>query len=363
VHPSRSGPKSPHRNRRRFASRCALAASAVALITACGSSGTSTASSGNGNTSVTKVAIETAPGNVLAYVGYFAQQLGFFSQHHLSASFSALTTGQAASSALLSGSLNVVYFDPDSAAPLLSQHVAIQMILGEELNTWDIVVPKSLAALPLTQALKQIKVVGAPSVSGAGARRFMLIANSYDVPSSAYKMVADESGAGFLAGSEQAIVVSPTFTCSLEAKNAAPVFSYYKPTAAVSSYPTVLQSSIKLPAVGFWASASWVAAHKQAVTELQAALTEAEEWIDNPANLDKMTSMIQSSSFNPATLTSDQLHSCLSSVQGLFQPYFSAQDAQTWSEIVKTDGASPSGLPSSTQWLLGSVPSGPSASS
>lgn len=351
-------------SRRARRATCFLALASVVAVTAaaCSSSQNGgSATSNSAHSGLTTVKIETAPGNVLAYVGYLANALGYFKKNNINASFSELTTGQQASAALLSGALNIVYFDPDSGAPLLNSKVPVEVILGEELNTWDLVVSKSFKGQPLEDVARKLKTVGAPSVGGAGAARFRLIANSYDIPSSNYTVVADEGGVGFLSGHEDGVIVSPTATCTLETQGGVDAFSFYHPSQPASSYPSVLASSIKIPANAYWASKSWVSAHPQAVKGLQAALTEAEQWINNPANLDTMVSMIRESNLNPADLTADQLHSCLSTVQGLFQPYFSASDANTWSTIVQKDGTSTVPLPDPSTWILNSVPTGPSS--
>src|SRR5262249_4085987 len=149
-------------------------------------------------------------------------KLGFLKQHNLTAKFVQLTTGQQASSALLSGSLNVVYFDPDSAAALLNKGVALKFVLNEQMNDYDLMTSAENAKLPLADLLKKLQTVGAPSVGGGGASRFKLIASAYGENIDRYKIVADSGGVGFISGNEDAVMVSPTSTCTIETKGGAP---------------------------------------------------------------------------------------------------------------------------------------------
>jgi ABC-type nitrate/sulfonate/bicarbonate transport system substrate-binding protein len=344
--------------RRRRAAAGALSAAAVIVLAACSSSapssGSGTAASG-GSTNNTFI-MQTAPGSVLPYIGYIAQQQGFFKKHNVNVKFATLTTGLSSTAALNAGSLDVITADPASTGPLLAKGGNLEMISGEDTMQWQVLVPASEAGKPFAQVIKNIKVMGAPAAAGGTAALTVLMEKAYGISPGSIKVVADQSGAGVVSGSEQGIIVSPAFSCVLEDKdNLKPAFTFSK--AMESSYPAPLSTAIGIPDVAFWSLKSWVQKNPTLVKNVQAALSEAIAWVNSPANLDAWVSAMRSGPLNNTSLSDSQYKSCLSGVQGLFSPNFSAANAQTWNQLVKDMNVLPAGLPPTTQWLNSNVPS------
>jgi ABC-type nitrate/sulfonate/bicarbonate transport system substrate-binding protein len=334
----------------------ATAALAVSAVTACSSSGSGSSAPAGGGSSNNTFIMQTAPGSVLPYIGYIAQKEGFFTKNDVNVKFATLTTGLSSTAALNAGSLDVITADPASTGPLLAKSQNLEMILGEDLNQWQVLVPASESGKPFADVIKDIKVMGAPAAAGGTADLTVLMEKAYGLAPGSIKVVADQSGAGVVAGSEQGIIVSPAFSCVLEAKdNLKTAFSFSKPME--SSYPAPLSEAIGIPDVAFWSEKSWVTKNPTLVKHIQAALTEAIAWVNNPANLGAWLTAMRSSSLNNTTLSDSQYKSCLQSVQGLFSPNFSAADAQTWNQLVKDMNVLPSGLPPTSQWLNANVPS------
>jgi ABC-type nitrate/sulfonate/bicarbonate transport system substrate-binding protein len=230
------------------------------------------------------------------------------------------------------------------------------MILGEDLNQWRVLVPASEAGKPFADVIKNIKVMGAPAAAGGTASLTVLMEKAYGMTPGSIKVVADQSGAGVVSGAEQGIIVSPAFSCVLEAKdNLKPAFSFSQPME--SSYPAPLNEAIGIPDVAFWSEKSWVSKNPTLVKHIQAALTEAIAWVNDPANLDAWVGAMRSGPLNNKSLDDTQYKSCLQSVQGKFSPHFSTSDAQKWDQLVKDMNVLPSGLPATSQWLNPNVPS------
>lgn len=343
---------------RRGRAAAVLSVGAVIAVAACSSSSPSrsAATDGSSGSSGNTVIMQTAPGSVLPYIGYIAQKEGFFAKNHVNVKFVTLTTGLSSTAALNAGSLNVITADTASTGPLLSKGGNLEMILGEDTMQWRVLVPASEAGKPFAQVIKDIKVMGAPAAAGGTADLTVLMEKAYGLAPGSIKVVADQSGAGVVAGSEQGIIVSPAFSCVLEDKdNLKTAFTFSK--AMESSYPAPLSKAIGIPDVAFWSLKSWVQKNPALVKNVQASLTEAIAWVNNPANLGAWVSAMRSGPLNNTSLSDSQYTSCLSSVQGLFSPKFSPSDAQTWNQLVKDMNVLPAGLPATSQWLNPNVPS------
>jgi ABC-type nitrate/sulfonate/bicarbonate transport system substrate-binding protein len=334
---------------RRLGAVLAAAGATAALIAGCGTSSGGTTADG-----LTNVTIQTAPGNVLPYLGYLAQNLGYFKQSGLNANFATLTTGLSSTAALNAGSLNVIFADPASTGPLIAKGAPLKLILNEQTIQWRVLVPKALAGKPFADVVKQLKVVGAPAASGGTASLVKLIEKAYNIPLGTIKVVADQSGAGVLSGSEQGIVVEPAASCVLENSGLSEAFSFAKPIE--QSYPDSLSKVIGIPDIGYWVLDSYAKSNPKVISGLQAALTKAEAWADNPANLDQWVKIMRASPLNNKSLSDAQYTSCLKSVQGSFEPHFSTDDAATWSDLVKQEGLLPQGLPDPKTWMHDGIP-------
>ena len=340
---------------RRGRAACVVTAIAVFAVSACSSGSGSDPAGATGSASNTFI-MQTAPGSVLPYIGYIAQKEGFFQKNGVNVKFATLTTGLSSTAALNAGSLNVITADPASTGPLLAKSQNLEMILGEDLNQWQVLVPASEAGKPFADVIKDIKVMGAPAAAGGTASLTVLMEKAYGLAPGSIKVVADQSGAGVVSGAEQGIIVSPAFSCVLEAKDSLKTaFSFSQPIE--SSYPAPLSDAIGIPDVAFWSEKSWVTKNPTLVKHIQAALTEAIAWVNDPANLDAWVSDMRSGSLNNTSLTDSQYKSCLQSVQGKFSPDFGAADVEKWNQLVKDMNVLPSGLPPASQWLNPNVPS------
>jgi ABC-type nitrate/sulfonate/bicarbonate transport system substrate-binding protein len=335
---------------RRLGAVLAATGVAVALAAACSSNSTG----GTTADGLTNVTIQTAPGNVLPYLGYLAQNLGYFKENKLNANFATLTTGLSSTAALNAGSLNVIFADPASTGPLISKGTNLRLILNEQTIQWRILVPSSLAGKPFADVVQQLKVVGAPAASGGTASLIKLVEKAYDIPIGTIKVVADQSGAGVLSGSEQGIIVEPAASCILENNGLQEAFSFAKPKE--TSYPDLLTKAIGIPDIGYWVLDSYAQQNPKVISGLQAALTKAEQWANDPANLAQWVKIMRGSPLNNKSLNDQQYSDCLKSVQGSFEPHFSTQDAATWSNLVKLEGILPDGLPDPTTWIHTGVP-------
>jgi ABC-type nitrate/sulfonate/bicarbonate transport system substrate-binding protein len=337
---------------RRIGAALAATGAAAALIAGCGSGSGSGGTTADGLTNVT---IQTAPGNVLPYLGYLAQNLGYFKQNGLNANFATLTTGLSSTAALNAGSLNVIFADPASTGPLIAKGAPLKLILNEQTIQWRVLVPKSMTGKPFADVVKQLKVVGAPAASGGTAALVKLIEKAYGIPLGTIKVVADQSGAGVVSGSEQAVVVEPAASCVLEENSGlGEAFSFAKPIE--SSYPESLQKVIGIPDIGYWVLDSYAKSNPKVISGLQAALTKAEQWANDPANLDQWVKIMRASPLNNKSLNDTQYTNCLKSVQGSFEPHFSTSDAQQWSDLVKQEGLLPQGLPDPSTWMHPGIP-------
>jgi ABC-type nitrate/sulfonate/bicarbonate transport system substrate-binding protein len=334
---------------RRVGAVLAAFGAVTALAAGCGGSTGGTTADG-----LTNVTIQTAPGNVLPYLGYLAQNLGYFKQSGLNATFATLTTGLSSTAALDAGSLNVIFADPASTGPLIAKGAPLRLILNEQTIQWRLLVPRSLAGKPFAQVVKQLKVVGAPAASGGTASLVKLIEKAYGIPQGTIKVVADQSGAGVLSGSEQGVVVEPAASCILENSGLSEAFSFAKPLE--QSYPATLQQVIGIPDIGYWVLDDYAKQNPKVISGLQAALTKAEQWADDPANLARWVKIMRASPLNNASLNDAQYTACLKSVQGSFEPHFSTTDAQTWSGLVKEEGILPQGLPDPSTWMHSGIP-------
>jgi ABC-type nitrate/sulfonate/bicarbonate transport system substrate-binding protein len=349
-----------HRRIRTAVAAVAAAAFAVAGLAACSSSGSPAASSSStakaASGPLTTVNIQTAPGYVLPYIGYLAQELGYFKQNGINANFVTLTTGLSSTAALNAGSLNVIFADPTSTGPLIQQGTKLRLILNEQTIQWKVLVPKSTPKQPFATTVKSLKTVGAPAAAGGTAALLKLISDAYKL-SPAITPVADQSGAGVVSGAEQGIIISPAGSCVLQNSGLKTAFDFAKPVESKSAYPAELSQLIGAPDIGYWVLDSYEQQNPKVVAGLQKALTETEAWANDPKNLDKWVQIMRGSPLNNTSLSDAQYKTCLSSVQGSFEPYFSEADAALWAKIGKIDGTLPNGLPPTSEWFSKGLPS------
>jgi NitT/TauT family transport system substrate-binding protein len=346
----------------------ALVAAAVLGLTACGSSsgqassggGASTAASGSAatgdNTQTQNVTLMVYAGGSLSWVGYLAEQQGYFAKNHLNVKFVTLPAGVQATSALVGGSLDVAELDPFNVAPVLTKGVKLDLLVGEQKSYWTLFGQKSAAGKPLNDVVKNLGSVGVRSVGGAAGRLGQYLAVAYGASADSVKQVADIGSAAFIGGHEPYTIADPGTACQLQAQGFPTVFSFFNPPQPKSSYPQQLQALIGAEEFGYWSTSSWANSHPAAVKDLQAALSATEQWAAAPGNVAAVAKALRASSFNIKSVSDAQFQTCVGQTVAELSPSFTEADATTWSTALKILGLAPNGLPASSTYFAPGLP-------
>lgn len=340
-------------NLARFRIACALiAVCAMAAACSSGSQGSAKASSGAKST----VKLLVYPGTSLSWVGYIADQKGYFAQNNLKVDFVKLPAGAQATAALAAGSINLAMLDLFNTGPLLSKGVKLKVILGEQKTYWGLVGSKSQTGQTLSDVIKTLDTVSVPSIGGAGGRLTQYLADVYGRNGSDVKLVADIGGTAFLGGKVPAMMYDPITVCEAQGEGYPLIFSFLHPPQPKDTYPDEVQALLGSEEFGYWGQASWVDSHKKAVTAMQKALTQTIDWANKPANAAAVSDILRKSSFNIPNLSDSAFESCVAATVSGLNSAFPKSDVKAWSDALKTLGLTPSGLPPTSQWFAAGLP-------
>jgi hypothetical protein len=302
------------------------------------------------------VSLMVYAGGSLSWVGYLAQQQGYFAKNHLNIKFVTLPAGVQATTALAGGSLDVAELDPFNVAPVLTQGVNLQLLVGEQKSYWTLFGQKTSEGQSLANVMGSFDSVGVRSVGGAGGRLGQYLAVSYGKSPTSVQQIADIGSTGFMGGHEPYTIADPGTACELESRGYPTLFSFFNPPAPKASYPSKLQSLIGVEEFGYWATASWAKANPAAVKDLQAALSQTEEWASNPANTQQVTDLLRKSPFNVANVSDSQFKQCVGQTVAELSPTFTQEDANVWSMALKSLGLAPNGLPATSTYFAPGLP-------
>ena len=342
----------------------AVLAIPVLLATACGGSsdsGASSASSGASGSSaaVTDVKLLSYSGTSISWIGYVAQQKGFFKDNHLDVTTTALPSGQQATATLLGGSVDITILDPGNAGPLLTQGQDLQLLVNGVTNYWTLVGKKGASADDLKAEMASLKgtSITAPSTAGSGGRMTRILAGAYGLSDSDVTLVADPTDATLTSGTSAAAMTDTIGACRLNALGYPSVMNFTDPPAKTSTYPKSVQSLVGLAGLGYWTTPSWAKAHPEAVTEFQKAITQTIAWMKDSANTSELASLMRSSDYNVAALDDTQWNDCVKTIATTYDPDFSKQDAKEWSSILTSIDKIPA-LPDTSKWFAKGLPQG-----
>ena len=325
------------------------------ILTACGgSSKKSSDVSGGGGLPVKLVSYTSG---AAAWIGYIGKQKGFFAKDGINLNLVTLPGGGAqATTALLSGDLDIANLDLNNLGPALAQGQKYKLLVNEYVNNWQIVTSAKDANETIEQALPQLQTVGVPSLGGSGTKFVKYLAQAYGSSGSKIKYVADPNGAAMVAGQTKATATDVVGGCVLAQQGFKSVFSFLDLKQDKSTYPQAVQALIGLPALSYWSSGAWADKHPTEVKDFQKAVEDTIAWVKDPANGDEVAKILLNTVWHVSSLPADAWTACVKNTVKQFDPAFPASAVDTWNTFVKANGAVPGGLPPSSQWLAAGIP-------
>ena len=337
-----------------FALRIAALAGAVAILTACVSPPVAAPAAAQ------KIRLVAYTTGFAPWVGYLADNKGFFKKNNLDVEFVSVAAGAQATAAMAGGSVDIANLDGLSIAPLMAGGVNMRLLVGEMKNYWILVGSKSFQGKPMSEVIRGLKdqQVAVPSLGGAGGRLTQLLAMAYGMGPDDIKLVADVLGTGFLSGQVPAYMNDPINTSLMAGQGYPVVFSFVNPVEPLATYPPDVQRMIGLAGLSYWSQADWADAHKDAIPPFQKAIAQTIVWATNPANQTELTSIMRASPFNVATMSDDQWKAAAAVGISTLQAQFSEQDRDTWNDMVAKLGIAP-GMPPTSAFFATGLPKSP----
>lgn len=311
--------KSSKRSRRRLTGGLGAITLTAALLSACGSSHSSSSATGSSPTSAASGSATTQAGSATSgpavpmkveiYLGsyytwlpYIAAAKGFFAKNGINAQVVGLTSGgSVAFAALANGSADVAMGDLSLSGPLMEKGVGLKLISGAVNAGWELVAPKGSTA-PTTfpasvQALKG-KPVGVVALGTSSYYYLQQVAKAAGLGANGVNYTA--------LGGVVANAVSALGANRVAAAMLSPDAAYYlindqgdkllfdtSSASALTAAGGLLATIAGKSSAGMWARTGWLDAHPGVAKKFQLAMDEADVWMHQPANLQQVISVLQ----------------------------------------------------------------------
>lgn len=223
---------------------------------------------------------------------FAAQQEGFFTSHHLKASFIPAQTGPAAIAALTSGSVDTISVSPEVILGAISGGLNAKVITGTMQNPWQVLVAKSVSvkggSYPNDLATLKGLTVGVPTIPSAGQAILDAALLQAGIQPSSVNAVSVGIGAPALAalstGRIQGLVIQQPVSEEAEATAGAKVL--------MDPRQGQIPPTLKGPYIGQWVLSSYASSHPTVVAELKSSLADADAWLASPSNKAKVAGLL-----------------------------------------------------------------------
>lgn len=160
-------------------------------------------------------------------------------------------------------------------------------------------------------------------------------------------------GAAVVQGQADAAMVEAVGQCQLNAQGLPTLFSFLDPAEGVS-LPPELTELVGLPMNTYWVKGSLADDRPGVLARIQTALLQAGLWASDPANVDRVASILRASPYNLQALSNEQWVSCVGSVVSHYTLSFGTDAGTRWVDVLRTFGT-PVDVPSPKQWIASGV--------
>jgi len=342
------------------------------LAAACSSSTSSTSkSSGSPKSSTTKsttpipVSIQLYSGSFYTYLADIAQTQGFFTKNGLDATMINVTGGGAvAMAAIASGSADMVMGDLALVGPYLEKGVAVTAVSEATLAGWEIVGAKG-ETFPTTYPASVHALAGkSVGVVGLGTSSYDYLQALLSASGMSPTSVNDAALGGLPANAVAALGAD-----RVAAAFVTPDLAYYLTNdlhyQLVYNFNSVADAdatggiwkTLAGKSDGFmWATNSWIAAHPGGVSRYQLAMEEADVWMHNPANLNKVLADLEAQKNVPSFALGSAGPAYFKSILPYVVAYVPAGSATAFRNFwIKAGAISPS-FPPPSKWFASGIP-------
>lgn len=303
------------RARQRLTGGLAAIGLAAAVLSACGSSHNSSASTGSSvggpATTASGSATSSAPvpmklevylGSYYTWLPYIAAAKGFFAKNGINAQVVGLTSGgSVAFAALANGSADVAMGDLSLSGPLMEKGVGLKLISGAVNAGWELVAPKGSSApstFPASLQYLKGKPVGVVALGSSSYYYLQQLSTAAGlgvngVNYTALGGVVANAVSALGANRVAAAMVSPDAAYYLINDQGDKLLFNTSSASALTSAGGLLGTIAGKSSAGMWARTGWLNAHPGVAKKFQLAMDEADVWMHQPANLAQVISTLQ----------------------------------------------------------------------
>lgn len=288
-----------------------------------------------------------------------AQEQGFFESHGLRVEFVTVQTGPQAANALVSGSIDLAILAPLNVAPLLAEGIELSAVSGLQKVFVSLVGSKG-AETGWPQALQELrgKSIGVLALGAAGHMICEEALHAAGLSSSDYTFVGTgtelSTGAALEQGAIDAGCMNPQTRIPLTTKGFPVLFNFLEPEMDVAEYPEEFQPILNLSFVQLWGRSEWIEENAGRIQNLVEALAEANAWMNDPANFDRVASIVRGSIYDIPSFEGEQFASYIRSLIQAHRLLFTEDDGETWEDVVKSSMSLD--IPDWTEWVADSAP-------
>lgn len=360
--------------RRRALAGVALGIALALGLAACGSgsSHTSAAASGTsgGSTPPTSAPapvtanVEIYSGSFFTWLPYLAAVQGFFAKNGINAHIIPVTGGGAvAFAALANGSADVAMGDLSLAGPLMDKGQNLTVISGAVSAGWELVAPKS-STVPDGYPAAVTALKGKPvGVVALGTSSYHFLQELSKAAGLGPDGVTYQALGGLPANAISAIqadrvagaMVSPDMAYYLTTVQHARLIYNFNDAASLKQAGPLLGSIADRPGGWLFARTDWMKEHPAAVKPFQLAMAEADVWMHDPANLDRVVSLLESDQNLPKYAEGPAVADFLKNILPDETSAVSADDARAYQAFWNKTGVVTK-TPALDTWFSPSIP-------
>lgn len=327
----------------------------AATLTACGSGAPGASADGTSN-----VRMQTyASGSY--YLGYVTDKLGNFKKEGVNVEFIDVNSGTQAANGLLSGSLDMAVLNPFIVQPLLAQGQKLQVVSGYKGPNSPLIGSKEFTDTSWPKSLLQLKgkTIGVVALGGTEQQLCQIALRGAGLANDDYTFVAtgtsQGAGAALENGNTDAACLSDAPAAALVADGFPRLFSFTDRTSPDSTYtPEILAIDKHFSYSQVWAKPDWATNNAETVTKIRTAMAETIEWMNDPANLDELISILTNSQFRVQTLSEEEFAKYVEGSIKLNSVVFSQQTGDIWMKMAAESGKGD--MPPVDTWVNSTTP-------
>lgn len=291
------------------------------------------------------------------FSGYLMEKKGFFDKEGIDVTWEYISTGPQALNALASGSIDVMWGNVQMASALLTNGRDIEVISGGVGPVFSIIGTKG--ASTTWPASVESLAGGSLAMPALGAGAEYLSTYMVDQAGMKKGSVSFEATGGLPqgqaaleAGKVDAVFATPVQDALLRAKGYPVLFSWLDADSYQGTAPEALTKLSGYADYDYWVDSAWAEKNDEVIQGFQAATQAGQAWLQDPANIDEIISMLRGSDFDLPALDDETFKIYVETNIRMVNADYSVEGGNAWVEAFASAGApGMDKMPDASDWV------------